>query len=70
MHDDDKDWVLKKINELPTAEHKQIAADGYQKAYAENFNLEPIEHRKSNVARRTANTKLRKYVIKVKEYYQ
>ena len=64
MHRHDKDWVTKKIMSLPGSDEKNKAWEGYQKVYKKAFDFEPVDHKKENFARRTANTKLRLYVAK------
>ena len=49
---------------LPGSDEKNKAWEGYQKVYKKAFDFEPVDHKKENFARRTANTKLRLYVAK------
>jgi hypothetical protein len=64
MHDDDKKWVISMISKIPKPLHKEMAVDGYKRVYNETFNLCPVEHQKSNLARRTSNIRLREFVDK------
>lgn len=64
VHKHDKAWVMEQIKRIPP-EHKAFAWGRYQLVYKEAYNKEPIEHKKSNAARRAANTRLRHFVDKV-----
>lgn len=66
MHTDDEKWVKNKINELPTVKIRLLAWKCYQKKYKEYYDIEQADFRKSNAARKAANTALRLYVDKVK----
>lgn len=65
MHKNDEKWVKNKINELPTVELKILAWECYKKKYEASFCDEPIDFKKDNFARKSANTALRLYVDKV-----
>lgn len=65
MHSDDEKWVKNKINELPSVKLKLLAWNCYQKKYDDAFNAEITDFKKSNAARKSANTALRLYVDKV-----
>lgn len=64
MHEHDEDWVRDTIMAIKDPAHKQIAWDGYKSVFAEAYNLEPLEHKKMNKARLTANVRLRAFVEK------
>ena len=61
MHRHDKKWVTEQLLKLPQ-DKKQAAWDAYKRVYKETFEAEPIDHKKENQARRTANTRLRVYI--------
>lgn len=61
---DDARWIKEQLDRLPYRFRKQ-AEEGYSAAFAEHYDAEPSGHKKENVARRAANTRLRKYVDKV-----
>jgi len=60
----DAQWIKNQINRLPLRNRK-TAQQGYQVTYKAAYEAEPVEHMKSNAARRAANTRLREYVKKV-----
>ena len=66
MHADDEKWVKNKINELPTVKIKLLAWECYKKKYEAAYDNEDVDFRKSNSARKAANTALRLYVDKIK----
>ena len=59
-HTHDRAWVNEQLRSLPYA-LKDKAAAGYAAAYKEAYDLEPVEHKKSNAGRNAANTRLRIY---------
>ena len=61
---DDEPWVIRQINQLPQ-KLRQRALTGYEEAFKEAFEKEPISYKKDNAARRAANTRLREYVENV-----
>ena len=62
-HQHDKVWVEEQLRSLPYA-LKDKAIAGYAAAYKEAYDLEPVEHKKSNAGRNAANTRLRIYTQK------
>jgi len=58
-HKHDQPWIRQQINQLP--DHLR---DGAKRAYIRTYD-ELISSDTPNLARRTANTRLRKYVEKV-----
>ena len=64
MYSDDEKWITEQIIGLPTYEMRKQAFDGYVSVYNKVFTNEPVEHRKIGQARKSANTALRKYIIK------
>lgn len=64
FHQHDAQFIKAQINKLPQA-LKTTAIDGYERVYKDAWDSEPIEHKKSNSARRAANTRLREYVEKI-----
>ena len=63
-HKLDQPWIRQQLNQLPL-EQRKTAQQGYQVTYKAAYEAEPVEHMKSNAARRAANTRLREYVKKV-----
>lgn len=59
MHDDDKVFVKKCIESLPTQAYKQHAMINYHKVFDLAYEEEPISYKKNNAARKEANTRLR-----------
>ena len=65
-HDHDADWLEYQLLQL--AERDRITAcTGYNLAYSSVMSSEPIEHKRENLARYTANCKMRIYVSSKKE---
>jgi hypothetical protein len=64
MHKDDKQWVMDTIRSLPV-EYMQMAHDGYKKVFRETYDLEEVDYKKSNAARKAANTRLLNFKRKV-----
>ena len=44
---------------------RKRAIEGYKKVFKAAYDAEPVEHKKSNAARRAANTRLREFVKKL-----
>lgn len=63
-HPYDEKWIEKQLQKLPPFALRK-AIEGYEKVFAESYDGEPIEYRKMNVARYSANTRLRKYIEKI-----
>ena len=63
-HPYDKKWIEEQLKKLPPFAVRR-AIEGYEKVFAESYDSEPIEHKKMNVARYSANTRLRKYIEKI-----
>lgn len=64
VHKHDVKWVQQQLNRLPM-QYKQKARQGYEQAWKEAHDAEPVDHKKSNAARRAANTRLRLFVERV-----
>lgn len=64
MHKLDKKWVFEQVGKLP-AHLRKGAIDSYNRVHQEASGLEPVDHMKSNKARRAANTRLRIYVERI-----
>lgn len=64
LHKHDKKWFNEQLAKLPPA-YIQKAKEGYQAVYEAAYEAEPIEHKKSNAARRAANIRLRLYVERI-----
>lgn len=60
-HSHDEQWIKEQLFKLQPRDRKQ-AIEGYKKLFKEAYDNEPIKHKKSNVARFTANSRLRKFV--------
>jgi hypothetical protein len=63
-HPHDAKWYAEQLSCLPY-QLRQRAIDGYAQVWREAYDAEPAGHRKSNAARRAANTRLREYVKKI-----
>jgi hypothetical protein len=59
-----RDWYKQQLRMLSPARQKK-AREGYEQAWQEAYDLEPVEHKKSGAARRAANIRLRRFVEKV-----
>lgn len=64
VHKLDVKWIQEQMNRLPI-QYKQKAREGYERTWQEAYDLEPVEHKKSNAARRAANIRLREFVVAV-----
>lgn len=64
VHRHDEEWVKEQLKSIKP-EYRSVAWEGYQAVYSEAYHNEPVEHKKSNAARRAANTRLRLFVDKV-----
>lgn len=64
----DAEWIEHALLMLSPA-HQLRARVAYSEAYAEAYNSEPIEHKRENIARRTANHRLRCFRDKCMDYY-
>lgn len=65
-HPHDKKWVAQQISGLPPR-FRGKAKIGYESAYLEALDAEPVEHKKENAARFAANSRLRAFVKRVNE---
>jgi len=63
-HKLDQQWIKQQLSLIPPAYKKQ-AIEGYKRVFKEAHDAEPIDHMKSNAARRAANTRLREFVKKL-----
>lgn len=59
-----RDWYKQQFARLPSAYQKK-AREGYERAWQEAYDLEPVEHKKAGAARRAANIRLRRFVERV-----
>lgn len=62
-HDDDKKWILEQLRKIPVHEHSDVIS-GYGQLYQAAYDAEPLDHKKENKARFTANSRLREYLKK------
>lgn len=60
---DDAQWIDAQLSMFGAGMRAQVAM-AYAKAYVEAEDLEPTEQKKTGVARRAANTRLRKFINK------
>lgn len=60
-HKHDEQWIKEQLSKLSHGD-KMDAINGYKKLFKAAYDAEQINHKKSNVARFTANTRLRKFV--------
>jgi len=63
-HQHDKEWIEEQLKKLPPSALAP-AIRGYEKVFSESHDSEPVEHKKMNKARFSANTRLREYVGKI-----
>lgn len=63
-HEDDKKWILEQLRKIPAHDHADVVA-GYGQLYRAAYDAEPLEHKKDNKARYTANSRLREYIKKM-----
>lgn len=63
-HKLDQQWIKQQLSLIPPA-YKTQAIEGYKRVFKEAYDAEPIDHMKSNAARRAANTRLRLFVKKL-----
>ena len=63
-HKLDQLWIRQQLNSLPIIERKR-AIEGYKQVFKEAYDAEPIDHMKSNAARRAANTRLREFIKRI-----
>ena len=67
-HSHDEQWIKEQLFKLQPRDRKQ-AIEGYKKLFKAAHDAEPVRHKKSNVARFTANSRLRKFVaLTLKSY--
>jgi hypothetical protein len=59
-----RDWYSQQLRMLGPKLQKK-AREGYEQAWQEAFDLEPVEHKKAGAARRAANIRLRRFVERV-----
>lgn len=62
-HKDDADWIESQLIQVSDA-NQLTAKTGYSDQYMRVFNSCKVPHQSSNLARRTANNNLRKFVKK------
>ena len=63
-HKLDQKWIREQLNRIPFNERKR-AIEGYKQVFKQAYDAEPVDHMKSNKARRAANTRLRLFVDKL-----
>ena len=63
-HQHDRKWIEEQLKKLPPSA-LEAAIKGYEKVFTESYDSEPVEHKKMNKARFSANTRLREYVEKI-----
>lgn len=63
-HPHDKKWIREQLRKLPPSAWS-AALRGYEKVFSESYDSEPLEHKKENKARFSANFRLREYVEKI-----
>lgn len=62
-HPDDARWLRDQLAQLPLRLRERAAA-GYSAAYLSALEAEPMEHKRENAARFSANSRLRLFVRK------
>lgn len=63
---EDASWIASLMIQLDP-KNREVAKNGYDKVWCEEWDKEPLQHRKENKARFAANTRLRMFVEKVKK---
>lgn len=63
-HPHDAQWLKEQLGRLPVRLQSKAIA-GYDAAYREAHDAEPVEHRKVGRARFAANSRLREYIDKI-----
>ena len=63
-HPHDAQWYSEQIKRLPVPLQRK-ARESYEQVWLVAYEAEEVEHRRSNAARRAANTRLREYVEKI-----
>lgn len=63
-HKEDRQWINEKLLYCDAPLERIKVCEAYSKVYSSAFNNEVTEHRKSNAARKAANSRLREYVAK------
>ena len=63
-HKLDQEFIRLQLSLIPPA-YKNQAIEGYKRVFKEAYDAEPVDHMKSNKARRAANTRLREFVKKL-----
>lgn len=58
----DAQWICQQLEGL-TRQQRERAIARYSEIYRQAFDLEPVDFRKENKARREANTRLRLFVV-------
>jgi len=58
----DAQWILQQLERL-NRQQREKALARYSETYQQAFDLEPVDYRKENKARREANTRLRLFVV-------
>lgn len=58
MHRHDKKWITQQLLRLPPDKRGAVWEE-YKALFSKAFDAEPIEHKKENAARKTANNMLR-----------
>ena len=58
----DSKWIVQQLDGL-SRQQRERAVASYSEIYRQAFDLEPVDFRKENKARREANTRLRLFVV-------
>lgn len=67
-HEDDENYIKQQLMRLPTNMLRAKCAQLYSQLFIKEFHEEQIEYKKSNRARREANTRLRLFIDKQVPY--
>lgn len=67
MHDHDRNWIDEQIKKLPLHLRDKIRSK-YNQVWQENYDNEPLPHRKDCIARRAANLRLLDYIENWEKY--
>lgn len=65
MHPEDKEFVNSKIALIQSEKMRIRAYKGYDEVFRQSYMNEPIEYKKMNVARKSANKRLLAFIKKL-----
>ena len=63
-YEHDAQWINKMLNYCYDMRERLKVCEAYSKVFSDNFDTSIVEHKRFNVARKAANTRLRIYINK------